>query len=283
YIATDTKIIYQDTGTAWQKVGAVKWGDLEDKPASFTPSPHKSTHASGGTDVLTPADIGAANTTTADMTLYVDAVNGNDNNPGTQTQPLQTIQAAVNKIPAIVKHTVTINIAAGTYSENVIIKGIFGSGAINILGGSDLTSAANYIVNRIDVNHCTANIYIKGFTIKLPAGSWIGGINIVNSSKVQVTYCNINGQNFTDANRAGLICSFGKCVINNCDISNVTSSGNYAGAIVSSSCGQVNSWSNTGSNNTYGLNARAGIIHREDTTQPGATTATVTSGGGVIY
>ncbi|GAW29773.1 hypothetical protein ULO1_23430, partial [Carboxydocella sp. ULO1] len=37
YIATDTKIIYQDTGTAWQKVGAVKWGDLEDKPASFTP------------------------------------------------------------------------------------------------------------------------------------------------------------------------------------------------------------------------------------------------------
>lgn len=40
YVATDTQIIYRDTGTAWQKVGAVKWGDIEGKPSSFTPSIH---------------------------------------------------------------------------------------------------------------------------------------------------------------------------------------------------------------------------------------------------
>ncbi|MGB9813541.1 MAG: hypothetical protein ACPLRZ_07580 [Thermovenabulum sp.] len=61
YVATDTQIIYRDTGTAWQKVGVVKWGDIEGKPSSFPPSAHKSTHASGGSDPITPADIGAVN------------------------------------------------------------------------------------------------------------------------------------------------------------------------------------------------------------------------------
>jgi len=59
YVATDTQILYRDTGTAWQKVGVVKWGDIEGKPSSFTPSAHKSTHAIGGSDALSPADIGA--------------------------------------------------------------------------------------------------------------------------------------------------------------------------------------------------------------------------------
>src|SRR5690606_4387362 len=35
------------------------WSDVQGKPSSFTPSAHKSTHASGGSDALTPSDIGA--------------------------------------------------------------------------------------------------------------------------------------------------------------------------------------------------------------------------------
>jgi len=40
YIATDTQIIYQDTGTAWGKRGVVKWDDIDNKPASFSPATH---------------------------------------------------------------------------------------------------------------------------------------------------------------------------------------------------------------------------------------------------
>jgi len=36
------------------------WSDVQGKPSSYTPSAHASTHKTGGTDVLTPADIGAA-------------------------------------------------------------------------------------------------------------------------------------------------------------------------------------------------------------------------------
>lgn len=36
------------------------WAEISQKPATFPPAPHKSTHAAGGSDALAPADIGAA-------------------------------------------------------------------------------------------------------------------------------------------------------------------------------------------------------------------------------
>lgn len=45
--------------------GVSSWNDLADKPASFTPSAHASTHGSGGSDPITPASIGAQRTITS--------------------------------------------------------------------------------------------------------------------------------------------------------------------------------------------------------------------------
>lgn len=54
--------------------------------------------------------------TTASMTLYVDGATGSDSNPGTALLPYATIQAAINRVPKIVKHAVDINVAAGNYA-----------------------------------------------------------------------------------------------------------------------------------------------------------------------
>jgi len=53
YVATDTKAIYYDTGSAWVQVATLSWNDLANKPSSYTPSSHASTHAKGGADAIT--------------------------------------------------------------------------------------------------------------------------------------------------------------------------------------------------------------------------------------
>jgi hypothetical protein len=54
----------------------VPWANVSGKPTTYPPSAHKSTHASGGADALTPADIGAVSkagdTMTGNLTLSLD-------------------------------------------------------------------------------------------------------------------------------------------------------------------------------------------------------------------
>jgi len=53
YIASDTKAIYYDNGSAWVQVATLSWNDLTNKPSSFTPSAHASTHGKNGSDPVT--------------------------------------------------------------------------------------------------------------------------------------------------------------------------------------------------------------------------------------
>lgn len=51
FIATDTNKIYRGTGTGWQLL-TTEWDAILNKPSSFPPSVHASSHAYGGSDQL---------------------------------------------------------------------------------------------------------------------------------------------------------------------------------------------------------------------------------------
>lgn len=157
--------------------------EITDFPASMTPTAHKSTHASGGADALSPADIGAATASdlaahkaeTTPVTIHAKSVNaywdiyvaktGNDTTgDGTENKPFLTIQKAINTIPRNLGGLRTnIHVGQGTYDEDLTLRGFYG-GRINVLGASDLQSAVNYKVNRIVTQECSY-VAIAGFTI----------------------------------------------------------------------------------------------------------------------
>jgi hypothetical protein len=211
YFATDTQIVYFDTGSAWQKTGIANWKDIIGTPSTFTPSAHKTTHAIGGSDVLLPTDIGALTVLSASKTINV---------PGDYS----TIQAALDSlknvwIPKDV--TVTIQVAAGNYTitSPIIITHPCGN-QIQLIGASPATTsitgvgsvsgqAGNYSV-QIEVSS-TAGITAGNYVIiKNTTGSndyhAFDGIWKVNSvdSSTQITVQNTHrASSFPSASLSG--------------------------------------------------------------------------------
>lgn len=91
--------------------------------------------------------VGVRRQLTADRTYYV-ATTGNDANDGSSGSPFLTIQKAVDVAATLDfgVYNVTIQLAAGTYAENVLLKTIVGSGMLYIKGP---TSGGNADVRTI--------------------------------------------------------------------------------------------------------------------------------------
>ncbi len=75
--------------------------------------------------------------TTTTMNLYVNAATGDDENPGTEAEPKQTIQGALDAVPYVVAHAVTIHLADGTYADAVAIdRAVLDGASLAIQGNS---------------------------------------------------------------------------------------------------------------------------------------------------
>lgn len=87
----------------------------------------------------------------SDTTVYVNGSSGNDSDDGTAEAPFKTITAA---LASINKHTngknVTLSIAAGTYLDNVMIKGF--TGVLNIV-----TTGGPVTLRLLTVDGCVVN------------------------------------------------------------------------------------------------------------------------------
>jgi len=121
--------------------------------------------------------------TTANLTYYVATTGSNSNNGLTVDTPFLTIAKATSLIPQIVNHTVTINIAVGTYAETVTISGYLGIGTININGAAALTD--EYLVNAIYVSSCSIPISVTGIKCITTSAD---AVSISNSTYVAMSY-----------------------------------------------------------------------------------------------
>lgn len=74
-----------------------------------------------------------AGSTTGSINLYVETT-GSDSNDGSQSKPLKTIQAAVNRIPKTIKHPVNINVGVGSFTGAFIDSFVFSTPASTTIG-----------------------------------------------------------------------------------------------------------------------------------------------------
>lgn len=81
-------VVFSAPATEGGGGGITSWNDLEDKPSTFSPSSHKSSHASGGDDALTPADIGAESVTNKGQPGGYAALDGSGKIPAAQISGL---------------------------------------------------------------------------------------------------------------------------------------------------------------------------------------------------
>jgi len=89
-------------------------GSSSSSPVSGTPS--SGIQAGGRPGPPGPQGPSGTGELASTLYLYVNAVTGNDSNPGTQAAPFQTLQAALAALPALWQRKVRVYLAAGTYT-----------------------------------------------------------------------------------------------------------------------------------------------------------------------
>lgn len=207
--------------------------------------------------------------TTGDITYYV-RTDGSDSNTGqvnTAAGAFKTIARAISAIPQVVNHNVTINVAAGTYPEQVTIAGFSGSGVIT-LNGDSVTSTSR-IINVLTIYRNSVQITAKGFNI---TSTTVTNLYVEGCTNVILQYLNIVSAATTII---GIQAHSSKVYVNSCVISN------KAAALHALINGEIVSEANTGTGNANAANAGAGGKISLIGSKPSGTN--VTSGGGTIF
>ena len=211
--------------------------------------------------------------TTEDVTYYVNATSGNDSNNGlTNGTAFKTITKAISMIPQVVNHIVNINISAGAYNELAWVSGFVGNGRININGGTDLTTAINYITNAIYITKCTCTVALTGFASSVTSGV-NSGFYVGSSTVAILNYC---VDTVTSLSKIGILADHSFAIVSNCQVSNKNV------AIVARNNSKIYSDTNSGIGSNAGLQAVANGTIGKNSTQPSGTTLEIASQGGVI-
>jgi hypothetical protein len=204
--------------------------------------------------------------------IYYVRTDGSDSNTGlanTVGGAFKTVSRAIAAIPQVVNHKVIINIAAGTYAENVTISGFSGSGSI-VINGAAVVSTTTHNVSSFVIDQNTARITLNGITLTTTTTY---GIVVRWSTGVLLARCNI----VSKSNNPGVFADSSfiqmgdTCMISNRDVAINA----HVNAIIFSQ-------STTGTGNTIAFTANYGSKISYSGVTPGAVTLASASEGGSI-
>lgn len=262
----------------WDKID-VKVKAIDDKVVTV---PVTKINDKTGDVVLTAADIKttsgvtvesslaeSVNHTLANITYYVATTGSDTTGDGTSGLPFKTIQYAINKLPQVINHTVTINVSAGNYAETPTLNGFIGVGSILLQGGSALNDT--YIVQNIIINNNIALINIIGFKCSSATAPPILAATNLN------LFIRFIKSDVSAPGQAGISISNGLATVLNCLISN------RSNALAAGQLATVASrdWT-AGAGNVAGLFSNYAATIGKSGIQPQGTTSEVVINGGVI-
>lgn len=208
--------------------------------------------------------------TAAGLTYYVDAAAGNDTNDGlTSGTALKTIGAAIDKLPQVINHAVTINLAAGTYAETINIQGYIGKGSISLIGGNVVGDS--HIISALNLLQCQPFITVKGIRA---ASTTAHGFNI--------GMCNAEFENCKciDDTTATFFNGFNVYGGSSIVVKNSLISNRYTA--ISAWGSRVYNVNNTGTGNLYAIGANEASIVGISGTQPEGTNGNIVNNGSMI-
>ena len=208
------------------------------------------------------------------ISIYVSPTGSDTTGDGTSSNPYNTWGKALSQIPKNLNgYYAQINIAPGTYNENVTIAGYFGGRILLALSGTvTVTSLASDYGSFVDCSSTvTLNVewlyalrngfifFGSGVTVNVTGESTLGGLP-------NISVCSNAGSTIYMSGTVDISNNTGVCIYTGGGNSSV-----YIGTL-------------TGSNNTgIGLRAYTGSTIKYGSSTLGASTATHTSSGGRIY
>ncbi|MBY9080986.1 hypothetical protein KIH86_07520 [Paenibacillus sp. HN-1] len=215
--------------------------------------------------------VSAVQATTADVTYYV-RTDGNDNNNGltnTAAGAFKTIAKALSMIPPVINHTTVVNVAAGTYAEDVEIKGFSGSGVLQVNPGV-VTVSNTYNVSSVTVSNCLIPVGVNGLNATTVTARAFTALSALDA---EFKYCSTT---LGMVNQHGFYANSAKMYLYHC-----TATNKYAG-ISAGQNSEVFVWDCSGTGNAIALYAGEGGRISTTGTVPAGTTASATGNGGSI-
>ena len=201
----------------------------------------------------------------ANKTIYVSKSGNDASGDGSESLPFATIQHAIDSISKnLDNREITINVASGTYAEDIVISGFYG-GTLRFSFGTVTISTLSVYEACVIISGSALTIAAAGNTYGLychRGANVICQIPLTISGSTNGIYA-VFGSHF-EGNRA--------VTVNSCTY-----------AVVSMYASYVYITSLTGSKNNNGVQASAGIVSLGSITSAMASTVYVTSAGGRIY